>query len=427
MAYKFILAEKPIQMSPKQEYIDYLQRTMDEQFYNASDWFTIEEETSFASGEYQNVDVRVNSVVNIQTGERVGDDFKRLLFKTIGHPVSLGRMYRFSDNYWITVNVEEIKDSTTARVTVRRCNNVMRWIDDNGGYHEAPCSINALIKENRDYSTAGSAMVVPSGMIDVLVQMTPYTRKLQPNKRFLFGNMDNWTAYRIEGGGIRNFDNLRTFDNLSVGLMMFNMATDYVNVEIDDVTNGIANAQNIVYTLTLNQASISGSSGQTVQLEAIVELNNQVVSRQVAWSSSNPNVATVNTSGLVTFLSTGIATITCSLLNNADVNDTASVTVVSSPVDNYQVLFIPSANYVLEDEERTWSVYLYKNGVQQADTFVFTLDANTVPSANYIYTVTGGNSFKIQNFGMFLTDTLNVTATSGAHSRDINISLRGAW
>ena len=35
--------------SPKQEYIDLFQKTLDEQFYNSSDWWTIQEETGIGT------------------------------------------------------------------------------------------------------------------------------------------------------------------------------------------------------------------------------------------------------------------------------------------------------------------------------------------------------------------------------------------
>src|SRR6185436_2585456 len=102
--YPYLNAGQPIQQSPKQEYIDLFQETLNDQFYNASDVFTIQEETVLASDIYQNVDARINYVINTNTGERVGDDFKTLLFKDIDHSVDLGRMYQFDSNYWLCVN-----------------------------------------------------------------------------------------------------------------------------------------------------------------------------------------------------------------------------------------------------------------------------------------------------------------------------------
>lgn len=428
MAYPFMSAGSLINnKTPKQDYISLVQETLNEQFYNASDWYTIQEETSVGSGQYQNVDVRVNNVINPTTADNIEDDFKKLIFPDLDHSVNLGRLYLFDDNYWITTNVDKIK-TLAQTVIVRRCNNVLRWIDEQtGALYEEPCSISYLIKENRDYSTAGSAIVVPSGMVDCFFQINARTNKIKPNQRFLFGNPNNWTSYRVEGGGINNFNNQKTLDNNSATLGRYSLAVDFTNEQTDNLTLGIANAYTNVYEITLNQSTGSGNTSQTIQLEAVVTVNGETVDRNLTWTSSNTSVATVNSSGLVTILSTGNSTITCSLENNSTVSDTCVITGTGSPVDNYQVIFSPDSNYVLEGAEKTWTAYLYKNNVQQVDTFTFSLDSNTVPASNYTYTVLGGNSFKIKNIKRFLTDSLEITATSGSYNKKITISLRGAW
>ena len=110
----------------------------------------------------------------------VEDDFKKLIFPDLDHSVNLGRMYYFDNNYWITINVDKLK-TLSQTVLIRRCNNTLRWIDEQtGAYYQVPCAIGYLIKENRDYSTAGSAMVVPSGMIDCFYQINSKTKKKKP-------------------------------------------------------------------------------------------------------------------------------------------------------------------------------------------------------------------------------------------------------
>lgn len=427
MAYPFMTAGASIQKTPKQDYTDLFQENLYDQFYNSSDWYTITEETALASGVYQNVDVRINSVINPTTSDNVEDDFKKLLFQDITHSVNLGRYYNFDNNYWITINVDKLK-SLAQTVIVRRCNNMLRWIDEaTGALYQVPCALTYVIKENRNYSSSGSQVVVPSGMTECFVQNNSKTQKIKPNQRFLFGNPNNWTSYRVAGGGINNFNNQQTADNTSAGLIRMAVAVDYVNYDSDDIVNGIANDVDNTYVLTLNQDTISGSATQTVQLLATVTLNGETVTRSLVWSSSDATKATVSSSGLVTFVATGSCVITASILENSSVSDTCAVTVGAAPVDNYQVIVTPTSNYLLEGTNQTYTVYLHKNGVQQADAFVFVLDANTVPLGNYTYSVLGNNSFKVTNITKFLTDVLEVTCTSGVYSKVVSISLRGAW
>jgi hypothetical protein len=413
--------------NPKTTYTNLIQETLNSQFYNSTDWFTIQEETSVGSGQYQNVDVRINNVVNPTTSDIVEDDFKKLIFTDINHSVNLGRFYYFANNYWITINVDKVNTMVQTAI-IRRCNNTLRWMNENtGAVYSEPCSISYLIKENRDYATAGSMVVVPSGMVDCLYQINSKTNQIRPNQRFLFGNQSAWTAYRVEGGGINNFSNQETLNNNSATLGRFSLATDFINVSTDDLVNGIANINENIYVLSLNRSIITGSSPQTIQLTSTVTLNGETVTRGVTWSSSNPLVATVNSVGLVSLVGVGSCTITCTLDGNSSVLDSCSVVVGETPSDIYQVVASPDRNYVLEGSETTWTVYLYENGVQQVNHFVFTLDSNTVPSNHYEYTVLGNNSFKIKNLKRFLTDTLEIAAVSGSHTITLNISLRGAW
>jgi uncharacterized protein YjdB len=72
-------------------------------------------------------------------------------------------------------------------------------------------------------------------------------------------------------------------------------------------------------------------SGQTVQLAATVkDVNGTVVTdRTVTWSTSDELIATVSTSGLVTTLATGTATITGT---SETKSGTSSITVTAGPV-----------------------------------------------------------------------------------------------
>ena len=424
--YKFIPAGAPIQVSPKEDYVNLMQEILNQSFYNSSDWFSIEEETFLASGIYQNTDVRINYAIDSTTGERVGDDFKKILFKELTHYTSLGLQYRFDNNIWLTVEVDKTK-TLSATVVVKRCNNTLRWMGDDGAIYSVPCSINYLIKENRDYSTAGSALTVPSGMIEVITQFNDKSNKIKPNQRFLFGNSDNWIAYRVEGGGIANFNLLETDNLTSAGLIRLSMVVDYLNPQTDDIVNGIANVTSQDYQITLPENIISAGVGQTYQLNPSVTLNGATVQRNIVWSTSDDTKAIVNNDGFVTLLDSGSAIITCQLEDNTSVYATCLFNISLSPVDTYSIEITPTKNYILEGATEVFMVYLLKNGVQQSDTFTFSLDANTVPSANYDYTAISGNSFSIKNKAMYLGDVLEVTATSGVNSKTFSYLLKGGW
>ena len=433
MSYEYLNASlasrnvSPTLMDLKDDYVDYFQEVLNQEFENASDLWKIQEESPFASGTLQDVYVRLLAhVINNDSGNKIGDDYKKILFKDIGHSTGLGVLYYFNDNWWITTQTDRTKQLAASSV-IKRCNNTLRWIDLQGAYHSIPCSIDYLINENRDYSTAGTSLVMPAAQLEIICQWNDETNLIRPNQRFLFGNANNWNAYKTLGGGINNFNNLKTEDNLSNGFMRLSVGVNYVNLDTDDIVNGIADAIQIDYALNIVDSSITGNVSSTRQLVADVTMDGISVTRSVTWVSSNISVATVNATGLVTFVGLGSATITCSLLGNDSVSDTCSVSVVSGVVSNYQVVITPDTNFILQGETQIYNCKLYLNGSLQSDVFTFTLGATTIPSTSYLFTVIDGNNFSVKNIKKDLSDTLTITCTSGANSRVIDILLKGVY
>jgi len=427
MSYKYLNAYLSNGVkTPKEIFREDFQEKVDETFYLASDWYTIEEETVFGSGVYSELDVRINNVVLGRTGLPQGDDYKTILFKSFDHVVKLGYLYSFSNNYWVVINTTK-DNALTISAVVKRCNNFLRWQNDDGSLYSVPCSIDYGIKENRDYSTAGSVFPAPSGLIVITTQLNSKTNQIKPNQRFLFGNANNWTAFKVMGGGIENYNNIETDDNDSFGYLKLTVNVDYVNYDSDDVVNGIAEKLQNTYTLTLSESGVDGNPAGSLQLTAVVKLNNETVSGSVSWVSSDEDVATVDSSGNISFIANGSCIITASLSGNSNVNDTCNVSVGSAPVSEYQVVVSPSTNYVLENETITYNVKLVLNGVDQADVFVFTVTSPDVPTDNYVFTSIDGNSFSVENAERYLDESLTIDCVSGIHSREVAILLKGNW
>ena len=431
MAYKYIPASLNAgaqkDSSPKNDYIELFQATLDEQFYNASNWWTIEEETTIGSAEYEDVDVRIAHVINAETGLKLGDDWKTLLFKTVSHPVELGKQYSFEDSIWLTVNTEIVKN-LTATCTIRRCNNTMRWLDENtGAYYEEPCAIEYLVKEPRNYATQGSPFITPGGFLHIEMQLNERSGKIRQNQRFLFGSPNHWTCYRIIGTGVNDFRNTKTYDHTSAKILSLDLIADFISPELDDMARGIADVYTNLYTLELNHDSIIGETGKTYQLSYEIVYNGTTSDREVVWSSSNPLIASVDGNGLVTFNAVGTAEISAQIRDNPAF-DTCTVTVGADPMNVKEIILTPNQNYVLESTYQDFSIYLYENGIQSLETFTVTCNPNSVPSENYIFQQLTDNSFRIGNRKRSDTSylTINCEPSSGS-AVSYDIRLVGAW
>lgn len=430
MPLKYLDAYRSINPTkPKDIWRETFQARLDDQFYNSSDWWTIQEETEFASGVFKDIDVRMNEVISNETGSLPSDDFKLIMFRDIEHITSLGWFYYFNDNFWIVINTERI-NTLTSTATIKRCNNVLRWIDELGGKYSMPFTMkDYLIRENRNYATAGSALVNPSGIIEIQTQLNDKTNKIRPNKRFLLGNPNNWTAYRVQGGGVGNLNLLKTNDNMSAGLVHFTMAVDYANDDNDDLVNGYADILQDVYDIVVeNGYTITGQNGTNTQLTVYATLNDVVVNRSFTYASSDESVAMVDSNGLISFVSTGTTTIRVNLLNNIDVYKDIAITSSATPVMDYRISVLPDVNYVLLSETTTFDIQLLLNDVIVPTTFSFTVDTNTVPFTNYYFNPIDGNTYSIKNLKTFLTDTIDILIDDGAgHTITKQYQLRGGW
>jgi len=425
MGYKYLLSGSSLSFkSSKQVFLDGFQGFLNDQFYNAPDVYDIEEELVLGSNVFSDVTVRVNRAINSATGEKLGDDFKQILFPDLNHATGLGYKYFFDDNYWIVV-FSEIFKNIAASCMVRRCNNVLRWIDEDGNYYSEPCAIDYVISRPRDESGAANP-VTPQGMIDVYVQGNVRTRTIKENQRFLFGSSNNRRAFKIFGDGVRNFLNQNTLDDESANILKFNMGGNYVNPETDDLVNGIADGNKMVFALSLSPSAIDGGAGGTYQLIPSLTLNGIVSTKPLSYLSSASNIASVSSSGIVTLVSSGSANITCYMTNNTAASAVAIAT-CSSSTNLYDIRISPNQQYIFEDDTVTFSTYLYLNGTQQADVFAYSIANADVPTENYEFVVVDGNNFSIKNKKKYLDDPLLINVVSGSYSGQLSLDMRGSW
>ena len=90
-----------------------------------------------------------------------------------------------------------------------------------------------------------------------------------------------------------------------------------------------------VSRISLNKTTASVTKGKTLQLTATVAPGN-ATNKEVKWSTSNKNVATVSENGLVTAVGGGDATITCTAQDGSGVKAICKVT-VTVPVSGIQL------------------------------------------------------------------------------------------
>ena len=187
-----------------------------------------------------------------------------------------------------------------------------------------------------DYGGNGSYVQwnnVPSGTVDLKFRYTNGTtgnrscalivngNTIASNNMAGNGNWGSWQTITFSGVNLPNTSNtIRLQANSSAG---------GPNLDKMDVLGGSSTTIDIT-SLSIAPSSVSIAQGSTSTLSVSVSPSN-ATNTNVTWSSSNPSVATVNASGLVTAVSAGSATITATSVSNTNISDNSIVTVTGSP------------------------------------------------------------------------------------------------
>ena len=106
----------------------------------------------------------------------------------------------------------------------------------------------------------------------------------------------------------------------------FSMADEPSEFIISGTTNYSFSVVQLVTGISLNKTSATINNGETLQLTYSVTPSN-ASNKTVTWSSSNTNVATVSSGGLVTAKSCGTATITATTRDGSNLSASCAITV----------------------------------------------------------------------------------------------------
>ena len=321
------------------------------------------------------------------------------------------------DEIWI-IKTSDINNSDKPTCTIEKCNNTLRWIDDNGNLQQFPCVINSLMSFYRNLYT--TSIATSQATISMFYQSNQYTRTIAQNRRFIF----NGFAYKVEA--INNFMN-KTADGNDSPLLELFMIKDEINPATDDVINNIANYNSNLYTITINQSNFNQTIGFSVTLNTTIKLNNNIVTDQpLIWSSSNPSIGSIDSNGDINLLSVGNVTFTATMNNNPLIFASIVVNVEDVPIVVSANVILPNVTRLLQTESSTYTVNKIVNGTANTDTF--TIVASGANIAHYSLTVVDGNNFTVLNKGLdsvnlVITCTNNIDATV----ESISIQLKGLY
>lgn len=424
---KYYNAGSPIRNSPKESYKEDFTEIYNSLVDNAPNVFNdVEVEQTYGKKDFIKTRARIDSVINPSTGEKWGEDYKYFIFDPDDTATYIGRLIKWHDNYWLVINCNTYESITNGCVA-RRCNNMLRWIDEYGNKIEEPCSINYDIMEGGDY--AGKDTTTISGFERFYCQKNNNTIKIKANQRFLFGVKENPICYRVYSDGMRNFMNTKTEDNYSPSVLEFWMGANYLNPDTDDFENLIADAYINQCTITIEQDLIVENIGYKTKLIAIVKKNNKIIDLPVKWESSNNEICSIDEYGNIECLAIGDVIITAYIDENKTVQDRLNITITDNATNEYDIRINPvnykSNDFIYQGDTVVYECYLYKDNVIQNNEFIFTVNTN-VNDKNYKFEILNGNSFKIQNIKKS-SELLDIICQTDNMVKELALTLRGAF
>lgn len=265
--------------------------------------------------------------------------------------INTGNDILWNNHHWLCTNVDGDKE-IYAKGIIEKCNNTLKWQTPTGEIKEYPCIIqdktsvySSGIEENKYLSLADDQILI-------IVQSNDDTKQLKINKRFIF-NHSEYEVYELT--------KIQTL--IQNGLLYLTMTKSQYNETSDNLDDNIADYMPTNFTLTiLNGDTISLNTSQTLQLSCELRNNGVLVENPtITYQSSDPLIASINSSGVITALQTGIVTITAT---SSGVSDSLIVTVEEVPVNNYSIEFVNPSTSIYQGQSKTYTCVVYNNGIE---------------------------------------------------------------
>jgi hypothetical protein len=333
--------------SPIEYQRDLMQRVVQKSFFASPSYYQVTQYAPTTPSVSSTLDVWV-----IDQSET--KDFKEIQVYP-GQTLNYGDYILWQGDYWLVLQVDNMGD-VYQRGYMQKCLSSLKWLDENGEVKEAWFTYKTDSSRGLGLEQ-GKVMLLPNERRYIFLQNNSDTVKLEKGKRFIFDNR-SWRVTSI--------------DRLNTGLIYFeleefdiNPASDNVVLRIADYVGNIPN-----YTLKiLNGSNLSIRAGQTYQLNVEVRNNGVLTTKSLTFTSSNPSIATVSSTGLVTTIANGEVVITVALADNPSINQTVDIVVQLVTTNNYTVSILGD-DFIYCNTSKTYNEQVKNNGVVDNTRFV---------------------------------------------------------
>lgn len=381
---------------PFDEFHSFEQELINEDFEYAPTWYEdIEQEIEFGSLKFVKIDARINQIMDSKVGDRINDDYRKIIFRDLSFKPELGSRYKFDNNIWIVYSTDNIKNVHSS-CYIRRCNNTINLQDKYGNIHQEPCIVD--IKPTKSGITEQEYMSTPVARQVLMYQYNEWTKPLFVNSRIMF----NRQVYKI--GSIMELDRAETFDANSIKFVKCYVDNDLVN-EYDNEELQVADYKDYNYSVNVINNLIGTKNGAGT-LTATVSLENKEVNENVYWYSSNEDIISIDKdTGNYQMNNSGKAIIYAKMINNENFYSEINVEVSDEQLNIYKNIISPKVDYIPLNSTQEYEVYETLNG-NKTDT-QFEIKVFGMKDKYYTFNK-NGNVFKIKNILQNENDLLQV-------------------
>lgn len=335
-------------------------------------------------------------------------------------PLSTGDVVTFRSVQWLAMSQPD-SDGISTQVRIRKSNHVTKFILDDWLYEFV-----SILEMQSLSIDAGKIINLAVGKLLCTLPAGDMSDKIAINARFVASD----AAWKVSG-----------VDKTEAGLVILSADRDSTGSG-DDMKNEIANADTIPkWTIGVTDSNRKITLGTDYPYTAVMYRNgSEFANACFLWQSSDSAVVSVS-AGVATGVSIGTSTITVSWDKHPTVQYSFDVKVEEKAPDAVSYRIYCSAmdgsnkSYtdfrILQGDTMKYGIEKYVNGILAInnDTYIFSLNPNSVPSSYYVYTVVDAYSIKIINQQMYTNDQLTLTGTSDQSgiAQTVNILLGGEF
>lgn len=351
---------------------------------------------------------------------RKTDDQKAFLVADAGVDyIPEGAKVETMGSYWLVTNPSNLSSAAGSGI-MRRCNAMWRFLDWYGNIKEEPILLEKALAKATSNDFQETTLIM-QGYFNITCQWNANTEQLDQNSRLILGRR----AYQITG--YSDVTQEFTGDDESKHMLYFDARIQEPNYEIDDMEAKVAGGKNFFWAVFVTGAPRM-TAGDAFQFTAASRRNGADVENTeehpigYVWTSSNPNVATVDGKGVVMAVGEGTCQIKATLEQNRDYAGEFTVTVEASAAKTPAVRFLNEIpKYMAPYDVETLEAALFIGGVRQDATVEWTYEG----AAEGSYSVSvNGNQLTVRCWGNS-PKPLTVTAKCEGESVSAEIELEG--